>query len=81
MAEKSDKKKNEVKKNQADIRSGTSDSSTFSYEVPIPGAAPETIRMDNASRDFHPLMNTQSWAMDHVKRSVLQLEQIVMYSY
>jgi hypothetical protein len=82
MAEKSDKgaKKNDAgKKNQTEIRSVPLDSSTFSYEVPIPGAAAETAKVTNLLREFQPLGNAQTWGQEHIQRSVLQLEQIVTY--
>jgi hypothetical protein len=78
MADKSDKgtKKNDTgKKNQPEIRS---DSSTFSYEVPIPGAAPETIKMTNSAGVFQTSGNAQTWGQEHIQRSILQLEQIVI---
>ena len=79
MADKSDKggKKNEnMKKNQPDIKMGASDSSTFSYEVPIPGASQDEIRMGVTS-DYQSFKNAQSWGQHHVQQSVAQLEQIV----
>ena len=81
MAEKSDKgKKNETgKKNQTETKSG--DSSTFSYEVPIPGAAPETIKKSNSPRDFQHFGNVQTCGQEHIQRSVLQLEQIVIIQH
>lgn len=75
MTEKSDKgKKNETgKKNQTETKS--EDSSTFSYEVPIPGAAPEPIKK-SLGKDF--IGNAQTWGQEHIQQSVSQLEQIVI---
>ena len=76
MADKSDKggkKTDNGKKNQTDVRTSLTDSSTFSYEVPIPGATPETIKMSSATGTTQ-----RSWGQEHVQQSIVHLEQIVI---
>ena len=83
MTDKTDKgvKKNDnSKKNPQDVRATplSSDSSTFCYEVPIPGAIHEPLKASTTgigSQAFS--MNAKPWGQDHIERSIFQLEQIV----